>query len=124
MTDTDDRALVDNDGYPTEWGIQRLREFHGAPSALVDLLWELWWTPTLTSAEEYFNAEGKVVMRVRLATGGWSGNEQIISELGRTFFGLRFWEQSNRGGLHIYEVPIGEWDTASQLDAIPGAPAE
>jgi hypothetical protein len=52
------------------------------------------------------------------------GNEQIISELGRSFFGPRFWEQSNRGGLHIYEVPIGEWDTASQLDAIPGAPAE
>ena len=117
MTDTDDRALVDNDGYPTEWGIQRLREFHGAPSALVDLLWDLWWTPTLTIAEEYFNAEGKAVMRVRLATGGWSGNEQIISDGN---FHLRFWEPSRR--LHIYEVPIGEWDTESQLGAIPGAP--
>ena len=29
VTDTDDRALVDDDGYPTAWGIQRLREFHG-----------------------------------------------------------------------------------------------
>jgi hypothetical protein len=123
VTDTDDRALVDNDGYPTAWGIQRLREFHGAPSALVDLLWELWWTPTLTSAEEYFNAEGKVVMRVRLATGGWATSRSSPNSGGASS-ACGSGSRAIAGGLHIYEVPIGEWDTASQLGAIPGAPAE
>ena len=37
MTDTDDRALVDNDGYPTEWGIERCASSTVA-EPLVDLL--------------------------------------------------------------------------------------
>jgi hypothetical protein len=44
MSGTDDRALVDDDGYPTQWGIERVSEFHGSPRLLVDLLEELWWT--------------------------------------------------------------------------------
>ena len=71
MNDTDDHVLVDDDGYPTEAGIQRIRSFSGTPNQLVDLLEELWWTPTLMSLDEWMNDEGKVVMRLRLATGGW-----------------------------------------------------
>jgi hypothetical protein len=73
--------------------------------------------PTLMSVEEWLDAECKTVVRASLATGG-CGNEQIIGTLGGSMFHLRFWESSHRGGLHVYEVPKGEWETVSQLGAI------
>lgn len=49
----------------------------------------------------------KRVVHVRLATSGWSGNEEIINHLNNNlWFGSRFWESSHRGGLHIYKIPI------------------
>jgi hypothetical protein len=82
---------------------------------LVDLLEQLWWTPTLMTVEEWLDAQMRTVVRVSLATGGCSGNEQIIAG---SMFHLRFWESSHRGGLHVYEVPKGEWEVVSQLGAI------
>jgi hypothetical protein len=117
MSDTEDRALVDDDGCPTEWGIAQVRVFHGSPSQLVDLLEQLWWTPTLMTVDEWLDAQCRTVVRVSLATGGW-GNEQIIDTLDGSMFHLRFWESSHRGGLHVYEVPKGEWEVVSQLGAI------
>ena len=96
----------------------RCVSFHGPPRQLVDLLEEMWWTPTLMSVEEWLDAQCKTVVRVSLATGGWSGNEQIIGTLDGSMFHLRFWESSHRGGLHVYEVPKGEWEKVSQLGAI------
>jgi hypothetical protein len=121
MTDTDDDVLVDDHGYPTEWGLQQLRQFHGTPLQFVDLIRGLWWVPTPVSIDELVNADGKAVVRVRLVTGGWSGNEEVISGLRYTFFHVFYWESSHRGGLHIYEVPKGNWNTASQLGAVAGA---
>jgi hypothetical protein len=43
---------------------------------------------------------------------------QIIATLDGSMFHLRFWESSHRGGLHVYEVPKGEWEVVSQLGAI------
>ena len=45
-------------------------------------------------------------------------NEQIIGTLDGSMFHLRFWESSHRGGLHVYQVPKGEWEAVSQLGAI------
>jgi hypothetical protein len=77
----EDRALVDDDGYPTERGIAAVRDFHGSPTQLVDLLEQLWWTPTLMTVDEWLDAQLRTVVRVSLATGGWSGNEQLIDAL-------------------------------------------
>lgn len=118
MTDTEDRALVDGDGYPTEWGIAAVRDFHGSPTQLVDLLEQLWWTPTLMTVDEWLDAQMRTVVRVSLATGGWAGNEQIIDALDGSMFHLRFWESSHRGGLHVYVVPKGDWEVAGKLGAI------
>lgn len=113
-----DSALVDDDGYPTECGIAAVQVFHGSPAALVDLLEQMWWTPTLMTVDEWLDAQLRVVVRVSLVTGGWSGNEQLIDALGGSMFHLRFWESSHRGGLHVYEVPKREWDVAGPLGAI------
>ncbi|MFC8797308.1 hypothetical protein ACFT2C_06220 [Promicromonospora sp. NPDC057138] len=40
-----------------------------------------------------------------LATGGWSGNESVISTVQDTMFHLMFWYSSTRGGLYEYRVP-------------------
>lgn len=45
------------------------------------------------------------VRTLRLATGGWSGNEDIIRALDKNkIFNMFCWELSQRGGLHIYKV--------------------
>lgn len=44
--------------------------------------------------------------RLRLATGGWSGNEEIVQALHENqIFQATCWEMSKRGGLTIYVVP-------------------
>lgn len=114
----EDHALVDDDGYPTAWGIAVVRGFYGSPRALVDLLEQVWWTPALMTVDEWLDAQLRTGVRVSLATGGWSGNEQVIEALDGSMFHLRFWRSSHRGGLHVYEVPKSEWEVADQLGGI------
>jgi len=123
ISDEDDAVLLDEDGYPTEWGLRQIRGGASTPCQFVDLVATLWWTPQLICCEPTRTAMGKSVMQVRLATGGWSGNEVVIAELDRTFFSLLYWQSSHRGGLHIYEVPVAEWDSGHQLGlgALPGS---
>lgn len=42
---------------------------------------------------------------LRLATGGWSGNESIVSAVDSNMFGFSCWQKSERGGLHVYKIP-------------------
>jgi len=43
---------------------------------------------------------------IKFATGGWSGNEEIIGAM-RANYGLwsLYWESSHRGGLHVFHAP-------------------
>lgn len=112
----DDGELVDEDGYPTEAGLGRLRAFHGSPRQLVELLETLWWLPTLVTVDGWLDADLRESVRVSLVTGGWSGNEELIITLAApTMFHLRFWESSHRGGRHVYEVPKAEWEAVGNL---------
>lgn len=40
---------------------------------------------------------------LRLATGGWSGNEEIVCALNDNVWARHQWRLSASGGLHIYE---------------------
>lgn len=40
---------------------------------------------------------------LRLATGGWSGNEDLVAALKRNLWARQQWLLSSRGGLHIFE---------------------
>ena len=41
--------------------------------------------------------------RVKVATGGWSDNEEMITALqGNFMFWAMFWESSHRGGLFVF----------------------
>ena len=48
-------------------------------------------------------------------TGGWSGNESVISALDGTMFNLRWWETTKRGGMYVYKVRADDWNSESNL---------
>lgn len=41
---------------------------------------------------------------LRFATGGWSGNEDMMHALTENYPVMACWRLSARGGLHIFEV--------------------
>lgn len=61
--------------------------------------------------EPYVSKYGRLtqlaVGRVEIATGGWSGVEDIISALmDNHIFWATCWHSSHRGGLFVFELPI------------------
>ena len=101
---------LDSDGYPTEDALDRIGTWPAKDGwqrlmAFVKDLWNYadigFWTEEETDDEF---REDKAT-RYRLATGGWSGNEEIVTALRcNTIFHMMHWWGSLRGGLHIYLV--------------------
>lgn len=90
---------LDEDGYPTEELLERVKKWpydkgHAGLMALVRANWN--W------ADMMFSQDGN---KYALSTGGWSGNEDLISALQEnTFFWVCCWESSRRGGHYEFEV--------------------
>ncbi|MBT9167222.1 MAG: hypothetical protein DDT19_00547 [Syntrophomonadaceae bacterium] len=89
--------------YPTEKELRKIKSWEydfnlpdGGVSDLLDYLESLWW-----GSELGFKLKGKKVLRLELHTFGWSGNEDIISALHKSWFWRLYWEKSVRGG-HFY----------------------
>jgi len=103
----------DRDGYPTEATLERIE--CADPADALDLARVAWHWPdivreTLSAPELAIVLVGeslKVGHRfVRFATGGWSGNESVITALRRNRLAwLTTWRLSARGGLYIFEYP-------------------
>ena len=91
---------MDENGYPTEEELERIRQwpyddFMGLMKFVAE---QCWW-----GGESGMRQRGR---RFRLATGGWSGNEEVIAALSKnSMFDAMCWQSSHRGGLHIYHVP-------------------
>lgn len=100
----EDDDLLDADGYPTEATFEKVKtwsylDFKG----LVRFVHSLWWPDQKWGWNETIT-DG--VTRLELATGGWSGNETLISALqGNAMFWLLCWRESRRGGHYVFEVP-------------------
>jgi hypothetical protein len=102
----------DAEGYPTEATLAAIETWSVRDVAgCLDYARAAWHWPDF--AHEVLTAHEAGVLRaepgeryVRFATGGWSGNEEIITAL-RTN-GLVWaltWRLSTCGGLHIFEYP-------------------
>jgi len=92
--------FVDRDGYPTERAFVRLRELASDSSRaaeLVEFLKEVWWQSDWGVVFEDSDGEWEL----ELHTAGWSGNEELISELKRTLFWACYWRSAKVGG-HYY----------------------
>ena len=87
--------------YPTKKDLEivsnyKVKDFDSF-KGLADFILSIWhW-------EDWATLRGKTL---RLATGGWSGNEEIIGAIEKnTMFQMMCWQKSQRGGLHIYRFP-------------------
>ena len=41
---------------------------------------------------------------LKLSTGGWSDNEEIINQLSETMFWVMYWQTSRRGGHYTFGI--------------------
>lgn len=104
----------DAEGYPTEEALAYIAGFadHARFAELLDFVKAAWHWPEFARHDLWPN-EAVVVNAepgekfLRLATGGWSGNESLIAALAenRPFFVI-CWRLSAAGGLHIYRYPL------------------
>lgn len=99
---TDD--YLDDDGYPTEATLERIREWSaldcmGLLEFAKALLRSNCYSTVLAGTDHY----GDPVLRV--STGGWSGNEQVIYAMqdNVTWWAMH-WYSSRRGGHHEFLI--------------------
>lgn len=102
--------MLDDDGYPSEYALEVMSSFVGSPHQLVDLIRHLWhWD--YVRVRPPWNG----VIEVQLVTGGWSGNESVVTALEDTMFHFRWWDSSHRGGLHVYKINVRDWERETYL---------
>jgi hypothetical protein len=54
--------------------------------------------------KEWKKNRGKPLLILKISTGGWSGNEDIIDALMKTIFWDCFWSKTEKGGHYTFEV--------------------
>lgn len=82
--------------YPSEEELERVRSWSvDDVEGLFEFVREIWNWPEMASMEGGM---------LRLATGGWSGNEDIVEAMrGNWRFWVMCWQSSHRGGLHWFK---------------------
>ena len=86
--------------YPTEIELKMIENWDAFEEKdylnLMAYVRSIWWMP-----DWGFKQDGA---RFELHTGGWSGNESIISAMERnSVFWLLYWESTTRGGHYVFE---------------------
>ena len=89
---------IDGQKYPTKEDLKRIEEWDFKDfSGLLDFIEECWWY-----SDWGFKKKGKKVIWLELHTGGWSGNEDIISAFQSNFICWSMsWLKTVKGG-HYY----------------------
>ena len=88
--------LLDEDGYPTEEALEKIenwdcKDFDG----LINFIKDIWW---------YQYGWDDDSMIVKMSTGGWSGNEDIIRSMkNNIMWWSLYWFSSKRGGHYVFE---------------------
>jgi len=109
----EDRIIEwDDDGYPTEESLERLRQaindddtkkaIKAFYAALKENHWPDWCGP------EQIEKHGELMDVWGYHTGGWSGNESIIEVLQDSIWFHLFLQRYDRGG-HYYFDPPSRW---------------
>ncbi len=103
---------MDDGDYPSDELLQRIREWpSGDLAGALDYVKAEWHWPDM-ARHELSDEETAVALAepgdrfLRLATGGWSGNESIVAAMeANRLLGLFCWVLSARGGLSIWKYP-------------------
>ena len=102
-------GLRGDDGYPTEAALAAIHTFTGSAKELVEVLYQGMRAYGVVTIEPK-DDDRREIVEVYIATGGWSGNESIVSALQRSFFWFAYWEQTRRGGAFWFHVPVDRWE--------------
>jgi len=87
----------DKDGYPTAATLDAISNW---PLEDVGGLWQF--IIKAWKYKDYFRIKGHLL---HLSTGGWSGNEDIISAMMRnTLVWYMCWKSSRKGGHHVFKI--------------------
>lgn len=87
--------------YPSRWDLRKIRRFdfqRKSVKEFLDLINLTW--------NHHYGRAWKGRKKFKLATGGWSGNEEIIQAMIPTLFWISRWELSRAGG--YYEFDMGD----------------
>lgn len=102
--------MPDQDGYPFEEELEKVEKWDFKdPCGLVEFISKIWHWPDFGFTKRFGFGWPirKKVIKVILHTGGWSGNESIVSALEKNFmFWNLFWQSSERGGHYYFEIPM------------------
>lgn len=98
-------------GYPTESALERIKAWPFEDlNGCLDFVASIWHWPDFGVSHELRPEEAHVVgaeagdRYLRLATGGWSGNEDIVTAMCLNRMLNAFcWRMSASGGLRIYQ---------------------
>ena len=99
---------LDGDGYPTEEALARIRQ--AAPHEVIRFMLAAWNQTYGSATTKLSRCEAEVASHrteklIRLATGGWSGNEEVIAAYKENWMAHALtWRLSAAGGLHILAV--------------------
>jgi hypothetical protein len=91
---------MDEDGYPDDYDLKIIAEWDVLKQGyegLLKCIGSIWWGGDCGG----FKWRGKWL---ELHTWGWSGNEDIIDALQKTYFWSFFWKKSIRGGHYWFEL--------------------
>lgn len=99
---------MDDDGYPTEEELEKVRTWDGRDySGLMEYVQDLWYYPDRFMRREIKDDMGRLKSEWTISTGGWSGNEDLISAMhDNHMFWACCWQQARRGGGYTFHVPI------------------
>lgn len=89
---------MNSDAYPSEAVKTKIEDWPTRNNAgLARYIVEVWHP---MGYAKYANGQ------LRLMTGGWSGNEQLVDALkNNVFFWAACWVKSERGGLFVFKIP-------------------
>jgi hypothetical protein len=107
-----DASLLDGDGYPTDDALKMLEDFEGSPADFIELADKMFSDYGSITLEDV-TRHGHDYVQVTIVTGGWSGNEAVISVIENSMFHVAFWMLSQRGGRYVYTVGGGMWSDAN-----------
>ncbi len=95
--------MLDKDNYPDEDSLREIAKWdilEKGVQGLLDLVEE-----NTHFGDWSFDIKGKQVLRLEYHTGGWSGNEDVISALKENllFFPM-FWKKTEAGGHYYFRI--------------------
>lgn len=97
--------MLDEDGYPTEEALALIEKWsYEDPKGWFNFIKSIWWMRDWGWRESALS-EDDTVLCYNVSTGGWSGNESIISAMQQNrIMWSTTWVSSRRGGHYVFEL--------------------